>query len=67
MVFGCHPIERNYYMEWNATGLVDSWDQKGSFRDKRGSGLFRGLRPMRVHATTHIDCGVRCVTSTFTI
>ena len=33
--------------------IRESWEQKGSLREKKGLGLFIGLWPKRVHATMH--------------
>ena len=41
--------------EWNVVGLVESWGQKPSLRDKAGLGLLISLRPMREHTIAHKD------------
>ena len=42
-------------MEWNVKGLVKSWDQEPSLRDKRGLGLFMGCKHMKIYTITHRD------------
>ena len=40
-------------MEWNVSGLVESWKQESLLRDREGLGLIMGLRAIREHVITH--------------